>query len=363
MRTGDETRSMWGAALTLLASLGALPGTAAQAPPPVLNAADCAAARICALHAPEDLVAAPDGTTVIASRLAGGGLDVLDVRTRRVSSIDLTALPRSPDPVYPCTAFPAEDFVSHGLSLRPDASGAQRLYVVRHGAREAIEVFRFGASGRLDSLSWIGCVPIPKGFSANAVVARRDGGFYVSSMTDPGEEPGAVKRDRLYAAMPSGAVLKWTPGEGFRPLDLGGLSGPNGLELSADERQLYVAGWGGRTILAFDLKSPTAPPRRLAVDFMPDNLRWGRDGALLAAGVDSTPRATLECVKTAGPTTRCIRRWRVVGIDPHRLQPRWEVRGADPSRFGDVSVALEVGRSLWLGSFGGTEVAIARQPR
>jgi hypothetical protein len=355
---------MWGAALALSTSLGgALPATTVQALQPEQGAAVCRAARICGMNAPEDMVAAPDGTTVIVSRLGGGGLDAIDVATRRVRQIDLAALPRSPDPVYPCSDLPAEDFVSHGLSLKRDRSGAQRLYVVRHGAREAIEVFRFGAGRRPESLRWIGCVPIPKGFSANAVTARRDGRFYVSSMTDAGEEPGAVKRDKLYAAQPSGAILEWSPGKGFRPLDLSGLSGPNGLELSPDERQLYVAGWASRAILAFDLKSPATAPRRLAVDFMPDNLRWGRDGVLLAAGVDSTPQATLECVRTATPTTRCIRRWRVIGIDPHRLQPRWEVRRDDPSGFGDVSVALEVGRSLWLGAFGGLDLAIAPRPR
>jgi hypothetical protein len=108
----------------------------------------------------------------VAPCFAGGGLYAIDA-SRRVSKIDLGALPEAVDPAYRCASLRASGaFVSHGLSLKPNADGHQRLFVVRHGGREAIEVFRFERPDDVTSLEWIGCVPLPKDFSGNAVTGR-----------------------------------------------------------------------------------------------------------------------------------------------------------------------------------------------
>jgi len=319
----------------------------------------CGQAMVCGLNAPEDLVSVGHGHGVIASRLGGGGIDFIDVKTRRVSSIDLGAMPRAPDPAYPCSGFDAAaPFYSHGLSVKSDAAGNQRLYVVRHGAREAIEIFKFAKPGNVSSLQWIGCVLLPKGFEGNAVTGRRDGGFYVTSMVDAGDAALASKLAELYAKRRSGAVLNWTPNIGFRQQPTGPISGPNGVELSPNERWLYVAGWASGGIWAFDLNRPGSPARRLGVDFMPDNLRWADDGSLLAAGMRAEPGPTFDCAMNAQPSQRCATRWTVLSIDAARMSRRYEIRVDDTSGFGDVSVALTVGRDLWLGSFGGDTVAI-----
>lgn len=297
--------------------------------------------------------------SVIASRLAGSGLDVIDVATRRVTPIEISQIPQAPDPVYGCSNLKAPDaFVSHGLGIKPHQSGRSRMYVVRHGGREAIEIFEFTRSRDVQSLRWIGCVPLPLGFEGNAVVGRRDGGFFVTSMFDPGDASITVKKAKLYAAQASGAVLQWMPGSGFRYLRTDPVSGPNGVELSADERWLYVAGWASRDVSAFDLLHTKSSPRRLRLDFMPDNLRWAENGNLVAAGMRAMPGPTFECAMIAKPNERCTTHWSVVGIDTSKMIPRYEISRDARFQFGDVSVALAVGDDLWLGSFSGDRVAI-----
>jgi SMP-30/Gluconolactonase/LRE-like region len=315
--------------------------------------------RICGLDGPEDLVPIRGGGEIIASRLGGEGLDVIDTKTHQVSAFDPVPLPEAPDPGYPCAALKASGpFISHGLSIKPGADGADRLYVVRHGGREAIEIFRFSRPGDYRSLVWLGCVGLPKHFAGNAVTARRDGSFYVSSMTDASDAPAASRLAKLYAGQPSGAVLAWVPGAGFHPLPMGAMSGPNGLELSPDERWLYVNGWASREIVRVDLEHPDAPAGRLQVAFMPDNLRWAPDGSLIAAGVRSTPEPTFKCAGTHADGTPCVTRWTVVSVDPATMKLKAEIQRDDLPGFGDVSVALPLDGSLWLGDFDGHELAI-----
>lgn len=315
--------------------------------------------RICGLDGPEDLVAIDDGAEIIASRLGGEGLDIIDTKTHEVSMLDPGSLPEAPDPGYPCADLKASGaFISHGLSVKREADGSDRLFVVRHGGREAIEVFRFSRPGDYRSLMWLGCVSLPKGFQGNAVTGRRDGGFYVTSMTDAGDAPADSKLAKLYAGRPSGAVLAWAPGAGFHRISMGAMSGPNGIELSPDDRWLYVNGWASHEIVRVDLDHPDAPARRLHVSFMPDNLRWSGDGSLIAAGVRSTPRSTFECAGTHPDGTPCVTRWTVASIDPASMRLKAEMRRDDHTGFGDISVALPLARALWLGDFDGHDIAI-----
>jgi hypothetical protein len=130
------------------------------------------------------------------------------------------------------------------------------------------------------------------------------------------------------------------------------------VELSSDERWLYVAGWESGDISAFDLRHVKSSPRRLRVDFMPDNLRWEENGSLVAAGMRAVPGPTFECAMIAKPNERCTTRWSVVGIDTGRMIPRYEINRDAQPQFGDVSVALPIGDDIWLGSFSGDRVAV-----
>lgn len=316
-------------------------------------------ARICGLAGPEDMVEAANGVAVIASRLGGRGLNVIDITNHRVSTIDPLSLPESPDSRYPCTSLSNSGvFVSHGLSIKPQTDGSEFLFVVRHGGREAIEIFRFSRPSDVNSLTWVGCVHLPKGFAGNAVAGRRDGGFYVTSMTDEGDAPGSAKLAKLYDVQPSGKVLGWIPTAGFQSIPIGTMSGPNGIELSPDNRWLYVDGWASREIVQIDLKQPGTIAGRTKVSFMPDNLHWTDDGRLVAAGVQSTPKHVYECAGTHSNGSPCATHWTIAIIDPTTMTLKSELSRDDQSGFGDVSVALKLGRAVWLGSFDGNFIAI-----
>lgn len=311
------------------------------------------------LDGPEDLVPIDHGAVVIASRLGGRNLNVIDTKSHAVSIIVPATLPEILDAQYLCPDLKYSGaFISHGLSVKREADGHDRLFVVRHGGREAIEVFQFSRGNDVKSLVWLGCVLLPKGFAANAVVGRYDGGFYATSMTDDGTAPNAVKLAKLYAGHASGKVLEWTRRGGFRSIPIGRTSGPNGIELSPDDRWLYVNGWASHDIARIDLHHLGRPARRLRVSFMPDNLRWAGDGRLIAAGVRSTPKWVLECAGTHADGAPCATRWTAVSIDPKSMTLKREVNRDDRTGFGDVSVALPVGPTLWLGAFDGHEIAM-----
>ncbi|MEQ8955435.1 MAG: hypothetical protein RL120_14985, partial [Gammaproteobacteria bacterium] len=57
-----------------------------------------------------------------------------------------------------CPGPVTEEFRPHGLHLVPGDNESHLLLVVRHGARESIEVFDIDASNGTPSVTWIGCV-------------------------------------------------------------------------------------------------------------------------------------------------------------------------------------------------------------
>ena len=103
--------------------------------------------------------------------------------------------PRSAPAAGPLTG----GFRPHGLNLRPGPDGRHTLYVVRHGAREAIEVFELDARRRQRPvLTWTGCAEAPEGVTFNSVAALPGGGFAAT-----------------HFARPAGRVWEWAPGVGL----------------------------------------------------------------------------------------------------------------------------------------------------
>ncbi|MEE2638098.1 MAG: hypothetical protein VYE68_12795 [Acidobacteriota bacterium] len=106
---------------------------------------------VCGPVSPEDLVVVPDTPWVLAAGMeADGYLYPVHARTHESMALFPTATYRSrPDTLFGDCAGPVTGgFEPHGLSLRADANGRHTLYVVRHGAREAIEVFEVDGPGR-----------------------------------------------------------------------------------------------------------------------------------------------------------------------------------------------------------------------
>ena len=139
-----------------------------------------------------------------------------------------------------------------GLNIRAGTDHQHLLYVANHGGRHSIEIFRIDARPHIPVAAWVGCVTLPAGTLANAVVPLRDGGMLVSSFYDPRAVDAWQRMERGES---TGSVWEWHPDQGFHRLETGDLSGANGLELSADERFVYVSAWSGREIVILDRQS------------------------------------------------------------------------------------------------------------
>jgi hypothetical protein len=243
-------------------------------------------------------------------------------------------------------------FSAHGLALRERAAGRYRLYMTSHGDREAIEAFDVDATGARPDIAWVGCVVLPERTFANSVAMLADGGFVATKFFDPADTAGFAK---IGSGEVTGLVYEWHPGGKVTAVPGTELSGPNGIELSADERYLWVAAFGTREVVRFDRRAAPIAKTRVAVDVSPDNLRWGNDGKLYTAGGSYVPPA--EC---AAPP--CSTGWSVVAIDPSTLQAT-RVAGADRNAaLQGASTALPVANEIWIGTYNGDRIGYLPKP-
>jgi sugar lactone lactonase YvrE len=331
-------------AIPLAAALAAFPGLLAQDP------AACAPAGVveflCGLEAPEDLVALPGDEWVIASAYSGrGGVYLIHARDRstvlaypgekpleRHDTTTYGACPGPPDAATKAT------FQTHGLGLVAGARSVHRLFAVLHGGRESVEVFEVDARQATPTLTWIGCAVAPEPIGLNSVRGLPDGGFVATNFLARAGGP-AVKA--VMSGEQNGEVWEWHAASGWQMVAGTEAAGPNGLEMSADERALYVAAWGAQSLFRLSRGSGAPARRDVPLGFRVDNLRWARDGSILATGQRETPASSV-----------------VVKIDPESLAVKPVLSHPDTPAFGAATVAVEVGQELWVGSFRGDRIAI-----
>ncbi len=250
-----------------------------------------------------------------------------------------------------CPGPPGAEFSPHGIH---HATGSDRVAVVNHGGREAVELFAVIDGDDADSfaLAWRGCVPAPEGVWMNDVVNLPGGGLAVTHMVAKGTAEEALfeserRRDDI------GYVLEWSAAGGWRQLPNTGGGLPNGIEVSADGATLYVNEYFGDRVYAYDRASAT----RLwstAVDG-PDNSGWSADGRLLVASHHEDLHAVFTC--NEAPLTYCPLRYAIVAIDPANGHRVTVVEGGGEP-FGAATVAVELGGALYLGSFVGDRMAV-----
>jgi len=227
------------------------------------------------------------------------------------------------------------------------------LYVVPHGERESVEVFNLDGRDENLRLTWVGCVVYPAGVYGNGVTALPNGAFAATSFMDP-RDPKAFAK--LEAAEPMGAVLIWRRKSGWQILPgAAGISAPNGIEASADGKTLYVAGAGDETVVRLRVDG-TDRQAVIKTGFHTDNLRWGDDGALYAAGQRDSIENLLKCAHNT--EKRCDSPFSVMRIDPKTLAARDVVRDPGHPEFGAASTALKLGHEYWLGTPHGDRIAI-----
>ena len=294
---------------------------------------------VCGPVSPEDLVALPESPWVIVSGMESDGfLYATDTRDHHSATLFPSASFASrPRASYSnCRGPMTSGFQPHGLSLRPGPNGRHTLYVVRHGAREAIEIFEVDARGAMPFVVWVGCVEAPEGVTFNSVAALPGGGFAATHFNRP-----------------LGALWEWHAGAGWTKVPGSETNGPNGLVVSADGRWFYIGGWGTRSLIRLSRGQTPVQMDAVDVGFHIDNVRWAPDGSLLAAGhVGNTPESIFACLgqQQCDDITS-----RVARVDPERLTAEEIVRYPSSDQFILGTVALQVGDEIWLGGVGGTD--------
>lgn len=301
---------------------------------------------LCGPVSAEDLMAVPESPWIVASGMEDEGylylLDSRDHSSQTLFSLESSQYRHDRQTYAACPGPAREQFRPHGISLRPGSDGKHTLYVVRHGAREAVEVFELDVGGSSPGLSWIGCVVAPESVGLNSVVALPDGGFAVTNFQ-----------------MQEGQLWEWQPTAGWAQVPGSETAGPNGIEVSPDGRWFYIGGWGTRTLIRLSRGQTPVQKDSVAVSHHIDNVRWAPDGSLFAAGhVGPQPSSIFECLgqgNCSGVTSRVTR------VDPQQLTAREILSYPSNELIILGTVAIQVGEEIWLGGIAGSD-RIARFP-
>jgi hypothetical protein len=309
---------------------------------------------------PEDLVGLGGGRWIIASGMvAGESLKLIDAKTKQWLPLGNAGPMTARQDMRRYAACPGppvgDKFFSHGLSLREQSPGHALLHVVMHGEREAIEIYDIDY--RKDpQFTWIGCVLLPPGLKGNAVAALKDGGFLVTITLNPGKNP-----IQMFSGESTGDVWEWSPKDGFRRIPGGELAGDNGVEVSADETEIYVAATGSHSVVKFARNGDVSLRVVVPVPFTPDNLRWAPDHTLLVAGQADEP----ACGGAQRPENlfqKCARGIAVAKLNTSTMQVRMLIHVAAREDFDRVSSALQIGDVFWIGSWQSDRIAYFQLP-
>lgn len=318
---------------------------------------------ICGMNSPEDLLAVPGGNWVIASGFAGkNSLYLINSKNKAWRNFypSIEPLARQNMSMYgQCPGSPnPNNFTGHGLNIRKQNDNLSLLYVVGHGEREAIEIFEIDTSHKVPIIAWVGCVMTPDGLAANSVTSLADGTLLATIPLHKN-----VDINDIFVLESTGSVYSWSPGDAqFTPVEGTQMRYPNGIEVSSDGSEFYVASSGDLKVMTF---SNTRPAKLLRstepLPFVPDNLRWGKNGLLVSAGMQlNDPKCgnialgeVLDFMKFA----TCPRSFMAIATDPLNMQTSLMAQSVAQQQFSNVTMALEINNELWFGSFGGDRIA------
>ena len=291
---------------------------------------------ICDLISPEDLAVVPGSEWVIASgNRPGGRIHLVSVSDKTATELfpgdapserlDAATYPTCPGPIDPDEG---DEFTAHGLYLKPGSDDVHTLYVVHHGRRESIEVFEVDASMR-PTLTWVGCAVGLESMRFNGVAALPDGGFVATS-------PG------------TGDVWEWQTDTGWTQVPGSDDTAPNGVEVSADGRWLYIAGWAEEKLTRLSRGETPFVKEVIDLGFRPDNLRMSLDGSVIYAAGHSgiqDPRRPLEELSN------------IAAIDPDTLEVERIFQHPAIDGFVASTTAIRIGDEMWMGTHRGERIA------
>src|SRR5580658_256660 len=163
--------------LTVAAALLAMARPAA-AQTPAAGAPSCAPDGdlhfVCNLISVEDFLPVNGGRWLVSGSYVekSVGLYLINTRTKTARPVALS-LADKPDPMYAgCAAPDLKNLQTHGLDVK-QTKGQITVYVINHGGRESVEIFRLHPA--TDTAEWIGCALPPEGVNSNSIAALADG--------------------------------------------------------------------------------------------------------------------------------------------------------------------------------------------
>ena len=256
------------------------------------------------------------------------------------------SLADKPDPIYAgCAAPDLKSLSTHGLDVKV-INGHITVYAINHGGRESVEIFWLHPAA--DAAEWIGCALPPEGMNGNSISAMAHGAFVMTKFMDSRDKEGF---QHILAGQVTGAVYLWTPGKGFSEVPGTELAGDNGMLTSADGRWLYINAYGSHEIYRVPL-SGNGKRSVAKVDFCPDNLRWAPDGSILVTGQFINAQTLIRAARLGyGPA----------GSEDHGDDAGRE--GAGLKEFDNATSAVQVGQTLWFGTFRGDRMAYMPLPQ
>jgi DNA-binding beta-propeller fold protein YncE len=321
---------------------------------------DCSAVGqvtfICGVTNVEDFAPAPDTKWVIGGDLSTAGhpqgnLYVFDTGKRTARAVKPSEIAIKPDKkTYPdCPgSLDMKTFGPHGLDLTRSGGTHRTLYAINHGGRESVEVFTVDLSKARPVFTWTGCVVAPKGFWPDAVASLPDGGIVVTSLWDPTD---ADRVSKLSAGKPVGALDEWHPGRGWSAVPgAEELSGPNGVIVSPDGKEIYVAVWSGKQIARISRGSSPPKVDTVPTGILTDNVRWAPSGtSIFVGGQDATVKQVLECFESSA--VNCNVPFKIYRMDPGTLKLTEVIKSGVYGVMGAGTGAIQIGNRLWVSSF------------
>lgn len=281
--------------------------------------------------------------------------------------VDSSTIEIAPEPDrFPVTDEPEwAAFGPHGFGFYGQDGDTIEVYAASHanvnGGREAVEVFRIDTSGDTPRFTWIGAILADADFWPDAVAVLPDGGVVATSTGNPLQDPEEAMRLALKSA-PVGNTRVWYKDSGWT--DVPGsesISTPNGIVISPDGQQIYVAASTGFSVVKIDRS--VEPPAVSSVDVggIPDNLRWSTDGKSMLAGIHVVdnpldfPKIQAAAAEVGGNQMTAFK---VTRIDADTLETSEVMPPAIYGVLGAGTSAIEVGKRIWVGSTKSDRVGI-----
>jgi hypothetical protein len=346
-------KTLFAISVLALLPLAASAQQPAGVPHPTTESPSCAPSMglnfVCGLNEPEDLLQIGASKWVIASGMGdNGGISIIDTDAKTARRFFTGTSKRDPK-MYPDCAGAPQNFNSHGIALRPArTAGTYTLYSVTHVPFESIQIFAVDTHGSAPAISWTGCVKLPADFKSNAVTALSDG-----TILDDVQMHGGMSD--FISGNVTGGVWEWSPKDKSLHLLPGTeLPGNNGIEISPDEKEFYIAVSGTQTVAIYAVADTRRALRTIKTPWYNlDNIHWSGD-RLIAAGMmfdEPACGGTRKQIQDAHGNMNCHRGWVASQLDPKAMTWKILAYGEPNPAFGGIATALVIGKTLWLSSF------------